>query len=229
LSDCPRSSLPAAVLAWLAGRLASLSRRHVRGDPSGPPRAPWEMAEVGEATCVDGLATRVQRPREWANQKVLYDATPRPHRPGPGGVDRLGRPVVVGRWLARQLPRARAACAVGAWQGSGGQRRGYPAGPRVPGAGQAPRALACASRGSADQRSAQRRAAGVQPRAGQAARTGGAGDRPPRRCLVVAPLAWAAVSRPGRPPGLLAAPPPPQQRTAHPDPTRPPPDPAPAA
>jgi len=33
-----------------------------------------EMAEVGEATCVDGLATRVQRPREWANQKVLYDA-----------------------------------------------------------------------------------------------------------------------------------------------------------
>jgi DDE superfamily endonuclease len=32
-----------------------------------------EMAEVGEAVCVDGLATRVQRPREWANQKVLYD------------------------------------------------------------------------------------------------------------------------------------------------------------
>jgi len=33
-----------------------------------------EMAEVGEAVCVDGLATRVQRPRGWANQKVLYDA-----------------------------------------------------------------------------------------------------------------------------------------------------------
>jgi hypothetical protein len=31
-----------------------------------------DMAEVGEAVCVDGLATRVQRPREWANQKVLY-------------------------------------------------------------------------------------------------------------------------------------------------------------
>jgi len=30
-----------------------------------------EMAEVGEAVCVDGLATRVQRPRGWANQKVL--------------------------------------------------------------------------------------------------------------------------------------------------------------
>ena len=33
-----------------------------------------EMAEVDEAACVDGLATRVQRAREWANQKVLYDA-----------------------------------------------------------------------------------------------------------------------------------------------------------
>ncbi len=33
-----------------------------------------EMALSGEAVCVDGLATRVQRPREWANQKVLYDA-----------------------------------------------------------------------------------------------------------------------------------------------------------
>ncbi|HZD69461.1 MAG TPA: transposase family protein [Actinomycetes bacterium] len=32
-----------------------------------------EMARCGEAVCVDGLATRVQRPRGWANQKVLYD------------------------------------------------------------------------------------------------------------------------------------------------------------
>jgi hypothetical protein len=30
-----------------------------------------EMAEVGEAVCVDGLATRVQRPAGWGNQKVL--------------------------------------------------------------------------------------------------------------------------------------------------------------
>jgi hypothetical protein len=72
-----------------------------------------EMAEVGEATCVDGLATRVQRPREWANQKVLYDAKRHGDTAqGPGGVDRLGRPVVVGRRLARQLPRARAAGAL---------------------------------------------------------------------------------------------------------------------
>jgi hypothetical protein len=32
-----------------------------------------EMAAAGEAVLVDGLATRVQRPRGWANQKVLYD------------------------------------------------------------------------------------------------------------------------------------------------------------
>ena len=32
-----------------------------------------EMAAAGEAVCVDGLATRVQRPRGWADQKVLYD------------------------------------------------------------------------------------------------------------------------------------------------------------
>jgi hypothetical protein len=40
-----------------------------------------EMAEVGEAVCVDGLATRVrvQRPCGWANQKVLYDAKRRSH------------------------------------------------------------------------------------------------------------------------------------------------------
>jgi hypothetical protein len=30
-----------------------------------------EMAATNEAVCIDGLATRVQRPRSWANQKVL--------------------------------------------------------------------------------------------------------------------------------------------------------------
>jgi hypothetical protein len=32
-----------------------------------------EMATSGEAVCVDGLATRVQRPSGWGNQKLLYD------------------------------------------------------------------------------------------------------------------------------------------------------------
>jgi hypothetical protein len=38
-----------------------------------------EMAQAGEAVCVDGLATRVQRPRSWANQKVVYDAKRHAH------------------------------------------------------------------------------------------------------------------------------------------------------
>ena len=38
-----------------------------------------EMAASGEAVVVDGLATRVQRPRGWANQKVLYDAKRHAH------------------------------------------------------------------------------------------------------------------------------------------------------
>jgi hypothetical protein len=37
------------------------------------------MARCGEAILVDGLATRVQRPREWGNQKVLYDAKRHTH------------------------------------------------------------------------------------------------------------------------------------------------------
>jgi hypothetical protein len=38
-----------------------------------------EMAATGEAVCVDGLAARVQRPRSWANQKVLYDVKRHTH------------------------------------------------------------------------------------------------------------------------------------------------------
>jgi hypothetical protein len=38
-----------------------------------------EMARAGEAVCVDGLATRVQRPAGWANQKVLYDCKRHAH------------------------------------------------------------------------------------------------------------------------------------------------------
>jgi DDE superfamily endonuclease len=144
LSYCPRSSLPAAVLAWLAARLAHLLpprppgtggtsplslevrldavaavlldglsyRRAARmvgisktevGDsldlllgelaalgycqPDGTLIASladlrrWlaEMAASAEAVVVDGLATRVQRPRGWANQKVLYDAKRHTH------------------------------------------------------------------------------------------------------------------------------------------------------
>jgi hypothetical protein len=50
-----------------------------------------KMAASGEAVCVDGLATRVQRPHQWANQKgaVRLQAAC-PHRPGPIGEHDLG-------------------------------------------------------------------------------------------------------------------------------------------
>ena len=138
MSYCPRSSLPAHVLAWLAARLGHLLPPRPPGQGGTPPlplevrldavaavlldglsyrragRAvgisktevgdsldlllgplgelgfcqpdgtfitsldqlrQWlgEMAHAGEAVCLDGLATRVQRPRGWANQKILYD------------------------------------------------------------------------------------------------------------------------------------------------------------
>jgi hypothetical protein len=137
-SYCPRSSLPAKVLGWLADRLAHLTPPRPPGRGGTRPLAlevrldavaavlvdglsyrragrmvgisktevgdsldlllgpladlgfcqsdgtfitslddlrDWlgEMAAAGEAVCVDGLATRVQRPCGWANQKVLYD------------------------------------------------------------------------------------------------------------------------------------------------------------
>jgi hypothetical protein len=144
LSYCPRSSLPARVLVWLASRLAHLLPPRPPGQGGTPPLSlevrldavgavvldglPYrragrmigisktevgdsialllgalaalgvcqpdgtfvtsladlrqrltEMAATGEAACVDGLATRVQRPRSWANQKVVYDAKRHTH------------------------------------------------------------------------------------------------------------------------------------------------------
>src|SRR6266705_72409 len=144
LSSCPRSSLPAIVLAWLAARPAHLMPPRPPGQGGTPPlplearldavaavildglsyrRAGRmvgisktevgdsldlllgelaalgycqpdgsfitslddlrellaEMAQAGEAVVVDGLATRVQRPAGWGNQKALYDAKRHAH------------------------------------------------------------------------------------------------------------------------------------------------------
>src|SRR6266545_2159086 len=166
LSYCPRSSLPADVLAWLAGRLTRLPPPRPPGQGGTPPLAlevrldavaavlldglsyrraarmvgisktevgdsldlllgPLaalgfcqpdgtfvttlddlrallaEMAQAGEAVCVDGVATRVQRPAGWGNQKALYDAKRHAHTAqGLAHLDHLGRPFVGGRWLA---------------------------------------------------------------------------------------------------------------------------------
>jgi hypothetical protein len=58
------------------------------------------MGEVGEAVCVDGSATRVQRPRGWANQMVLYDAKRHTYTAQGLSVSTIWWPVVDGRRLA---------------------------------------------------------------------------------------------------------------------------------
>jgi hypothetical protein len=102
-----------------------------------------EMAEVGEAVCVDGLATRGAAAL-WVGQPegAVRRQAPCPHRSGPGAVDHPRRPAVGGRRLAGQLPRARTYRASGAAGSARRGRGGQPAGPRVSGAGQDARALA---------------------------------------------------------------------------------------
>ncbi len=156
MSYCPRSSLPADVLAWLAARLAHLLPSRPPGQGGTPPLSlevrldavaavlldglsyrraarmvgicktevgdsldlllgplaalgfcqpdgtfitslddlgQWlaEMARCGEAVCVDGLATRVQRPRGWGNQQgAVRRQAAHPHRPGRVGEHDLG-------------------------------------------------------------------------------------------------------------------------------------------
>ena len=74
------------------------------GRPPGLRERLVEMAATGEAVVVDGLATRVQRPRGWTSQQVLYDAKRHAHTARRGAVDRARRPAVGGRRLAGQLP-----------------------------------------------------------------------------------------------------------------------------
>jgi hypothetical protein len=268
MAYCPRSSLPTAVLAWLAARLAhllpsrppgqggtrplalgvrldavaavildGLSYRRARrmvgisktevGDsldlllgPLGAlgycqPDGSFittladlrhhlaEMAQTGEAVVVDGLATRVQRPSGWANQKVLYDAKRHAHTVQGLAVSTIHGDLLwvdggwpgschehelielsglEGCWTASRSP----VCWIGGsadWpsRASTGMPRSGTAAPRTA--------------------SAQRRPAGLQPPAGGAARAGGAVDRPAGQRLGAASLAWAAVPRPGRLPG----------------------------
>ncbi len=89
-----------------AARMVGISKTEV-GD-SLDDLGQWlaEMARCGEAVCVDGLATRVQRPRGWGNQQgAVRRQAPHPHRPGRVGEHDLGRPVVGGR---RRAPRSAA-------------------------------------------------------------------------------------------------------------------------
>ena len=267
MSYCPRSSLPADVLAWLARRLVHLTPPRPPGRGGTPPLALevrldavaavildglsyrragravgisktevgdsvdlllgqlgalgfcqpegtfittldqlqqrlGEMAEVGEAVCVDGLATRVQRPAGWANQKVLYDAKRHTHTAQGVALSSVHGDLL---WCDGGWPGSCHEQELLVLSGLGGVLdaagvatildRGFP------GHGEGSRALACAGWGSADQGLAHRQAAGVQPPPGRAAGAGGAGDRPSGQRVGVAPLARATVPGPGCLPG----------------------------
>jgi len=164
-----------------------------------------EMAEVGEAVCVDGLATRVQRPRGWANQKVLYDAK---------------RHTQTAQGLAVSTIRGGLLWLDGGWPGSCHEHelmklagldevlddvevaslldRGFRGLAKTREHWHAPvgdrRTI---DRLSDAQRAYNRLQAGL--------RAGGAVDRPSRQRLVAAPLARAAVPGPGRLPGRRRA------------------------
>src|SRR6266545_4664157 len=79
LSYCPRSSLPAPVLGWLAARLAHLTPPRRPGQGGTRPLSLEARLDAVAAFILDGLSTRVQRPAGWANQKVLYDAKRHAH------------------------------------------------------------------------------------------------------------------------------------------------------
>jgi hypothetical protein len=89
-----------------------------------------EMAHAGEAVCVDGLATRVQRPQGWANQKVLYDAKRHTHTAQGVAVSTIWGDLLWwdGGWPGSCHERELLALS-GAGSGAGRRRRGKPAGP----------------------------------------------------------------------------------------------------
>jgi hypothetical protein len=173
-----------------------------------------EMAQASEAVCVDGLATRVQRPRSWANQKVLYDPKRHTHTaqglavstihgdllwcdggwPGSchehelielSGLNQVLDDVEVVSLLDRGFRGV--AKTRDHWHTPVGDRR-------------------TKDRLSDGQRAFNRLQAGLC--------VGGAGDRAACQCVVAAPLAWAGVPGPGRLsgcrrarlPGAVAAP-----------------------
>jgi hypothetical protein len=115
-----------------------------------------EMAAAGEAVLVDGLAIRVQRPRGWANQKVLYDAKRHAHTAQGVAVSTVWGDLLWcdGGCQEAVTSTSSSSCRVG--RGAGRRWRGQLVGSRVSGVGQGAGALACAGGGPPDQGSAHR-------------------------------------------------------------------------
>jgi hypothetical protein len=82
------------------------------------------MAQTGEVVVVEGLATPgVQRPAGWGNQTVLYNAKRHAHTAQGLAVSTVWGTCCGATGLARQLPRAGVADAVGAGGGAGRRHR----------------------------------------------------------------------------------------------------------
>jgi hypothetical protein len=161
-----------------------------------------EMARSGEAVVVDGLATRVQRPSAWVNQKVLYDTKRHTHTAQGLAVSTIHGDLLWcdGGWPGScheqeliELSRLGDVLDAGGvvtlldrgFRGMAKRREHWhaPVGDRR-----------TKDRLSDGQRAFNRRQAGP-------ACAGRAGDRSPRQCLVAAPLAGPAVPGPGGLPG----------------------------
>src|SRR6266567_5617771 len=73
LSCCPRSSLPAAVLAWLAARLAHLHPPRPPGQGGTPPLSLEVRLDAVAAVILDGLCTGA--PAAWSGSPRPRSAT----------------------------------------------------------------------------------------------------------------------------------------------------------
>jgi hypothetical protein len=264
LSYCPRSSLPADVLAWLAarllpsrppgqggtpplclevrldavaavlpdglsyrraGRMVGISKTEV-GDsldlllgplaalgycqPDGTFVASLddlrqllaEIARCGEAVVVDELATRVQRPRGWANQKALYDAKRHAHTAQGLAVSTIWGDLL---WVDGGWPGSCHEHELLAAGGAGPRarrRRGrQPTGPWIPLAGQSTRALGMRRSGTAAPRTASATPSGRSTACRRGCGRWWSSRCPSGRRLGAASLARAAVPSPGYLPG----------------------------
>jgi hypothetical protein len=162
----------------------------------------WELAAAGEAVCVDGLATRAQRPaagptRRCCTTPNATSTPPKAWRSPPSGATRCGWWTAAGRAAATSTNSLNWAD----WAGAGRGRGGQPAGPWFRGLAKTHQHWhspvgdrAAPSAGSATP-------SGPTTACRQAGARWWSSQSPIWPTPGVAPLAWAAVPRPGRLPG----------------------------
>jgi DDE superfamily endonuclease len=123
LSYCPRSSLPADVLAWLTGRLRRLLPPRPPGMGGNPPLALEVRLDAVAAVILDGAVVPTRRP----DGRDLQDRGRRQHGPAAGQAGRAG--VLPARRHLRRHPRRVARAPLGDGplrRGGRGRRAGDP-------------------------------------------------------------------------------------------------------